>query len=186
MAARVEDVVAGRAEYPVKSKQFWQPDLAIVAPAVEAALRENFQSVSVGGAVVMQSDGHHLTEELPGESGAVPGPEGVRSAGGGAGGESRPPGGRRGTFQSRPGLQQQRTVPTGEDGAAGGPRPGQPCLGKFSQQLFNEGLERKHAILCCRERGRRVRPNYAATSESWCPVSWLAGRTGRWRPGWSR
>ena len=53
MAARVEDVVAGRAEYPVKSKQFWQPDLAIVAPAVEAALRENFQSVSVGGAVVM-------------------------------------------------------------------------------------------------------------------------------------
>ena len=49
----MEDVVAGRAEYPVKSKQFWQPDLALVAPAVEAALRENFQSVSVGGAVVI-------------------------------------------------------------------------------------------------------------------------------------
>ena len=45
--AELRSVVYGHKQYPAKSKPFWVPSLELLAPHVEAALRENYKNVQV-------------------------------------------------------------------------------------------------------------------------------------------
>ena len=48
MKKRIEDIVSGTTEYPVKSKSFWLPNLDQIASYVEFELKKNYSKVSVG------------------------------------------------------------------------------------------------------------------------------------------
>ena len=47
MKKRIEDIVSGTTEYPVKSKSFWLPNLDQIASYVEFELKKNYSKVSV-------------------------------------------------------------------------------------------------------------------------------------------
>ena len=47
MKKRIEDIVSGTTEYPVKSKSFWLPNLEQIASYVEFELKKNYSRVSV-------------------------------------------------------------------------------------------------------------------------------------------
>ena len=47
MKQRIEDIVSGTTEYPVKSKSFWLPNLEQIASYVEFELKKNYSRVSV-------------------------------------------------------------------------------------------------------------------------------------------
>ena len=44
---RIEDIVSGTTEYPVKSKSFWLPNLDQIASYVEFELKKNYSKVLV-------------------------------------------------------------------------------------------------------------------------------------------
>ena len=47
MKQRLEDIVSGTTEYPVKSKSFWLPNLEQIASYVEFELKKNYSKVLV-------------------------------------------------------------------------------------------------------------------------------------------
>ena len=47
MKQRIEEIVSGTTEYPVKSKSFWLPNLEQIASYVEFELKKNYSKVSV-------------------------------------------------------------------------------------------------------------------------------------------
>ena len=47
MKEKIQEIVSGVQEYPVKSKSFWLPDLEQVASYVELELKKNYSNVLV-------------------------------------------------------------------------------------------------------------------------------------------
>ena len=47
MKQRLQDIVSGTREYPVKSKSFWLPNLEQIASYVEFELKKNYSKVLV-------------------------------------------------------------------------------------------------------------------------------------------
>ena len=47
MKQRLQDIVSGTTEYPVKSKSFWLPNLEQIASYVEFELKKNYSRVLV-------------------------------------------------------------------------------------------------------------------------------------------
>ena len=47
MKQKIEEIVSGTTEYPVKSKSFWLPNLEQIASYVEFELKKNYSRVSV-------------------------------------------------------------------------------------------------------------------------------------------
>ena len=47
MKQRLEDIVSGTTEYPVKSKSFWLPNLEQIASYIEFELKKNYSKVLV-------------------------------------------------------------------------------------------------------------------------------------------
>ena len=47
MKQRLQDIVSGTTEYPVKSKSFWLPNLEQIASYVEFELKKNYSKVLV-------------------------------------------------------------------------------------------------------------------------------------------